>query len=121
MRSREEVGLLIPRHVVDILAVMKTFKIFLTCDFHKLADDANENHNYIEYLFIFWTAHSDSSFHYLNCFLEQNLKKSNLILTQIGSELSIFPQTGKCLQTVLFHATTFQGIPKGQIMRQKIV
>ena len=112
MRSREEVGLLIPRHVVDIPAVMKTFKIFLTCEFHQLADDANENHNYIEYLFILWTAHSDNSFHYLNCFLEQNLKNSNLILTQIGSELPIFPQTGNKLY--YFMLQHFKESPKGK-------
>ena len=44
--------------------------------FHRLPDDANENHNYIEYLFIFWTALSDSSLHFLNCFLER--KRDNL-------------------------------------------
>ena len=48
----------------------KKFQIFLTFDFHRLADDANENHNYIAGLFILYTAHSDSSFHYLNWFLE---------------------------------------------------
>ena len=30
----------------------KSFQILLTFDFHRLANDANENHNYIEYLFI---------------------------------------------------------------------
>ena len=30
----------------------KSFQILLTSDFHRLANDANENHNYIEYLFI---------------------------------------------------------------------
>ena len=39
MRSREEVGLPIPGHIVDIPAVMK-------------GDDANENHNYIACLLI---------------------------------------------------------------------
>ena len=60
--------------------------------FHRLPDDANENHNYIEYPFIFQTAHSDSSLHFLNCFLERNLENSNLIQDQSGSELSIFPK-----------------------------
>ena len=30
----------------------KNFQILLTSDLHQLADDAYENHNYIEYLFI---------------------------------------------------------------------
>ena len=30
----------------------KNFQILLTADLHQLADDAYENHNYIEYLFI---------------------------------------------------------------------
>ena len=29
----------------------KNFQILLTSDLHQLADDAYENHNYIEYLF----------------------------------------------------------------------
>ena len=108
MRSREEVGLVIPRHVMNIPVVIKTFKFSLTSDFYRLGDNANEYHNYIEYLFILQTAHSDSSFHYLNCFLEQKLKNFNLILGQIGFELPKFPKTGKCLLTVFFHRTTFQ-------------
>ena len=56
--------------------------------------DGTENHNYIEYLLILQTAHSDSSFNYLNCFVEQKLKNSNLILAQIGSELPIFTKIG---------------------------
>ena len=30
----------------------KNFQILLTSDLHELADDAYENHNYTEYLFI---------------------------------------------------------------------
>ena len=52
MRSREEVGPVIPRHIVDIPVVIKTFKFSLTSDLHQLADDANENHNYIACVFI---------------------------------------------------------------------
>ena len=52
MRSREEVGLVIQRHIVDIPVVMKTFKFSLTSDLHQLADDTNENHNYIPGIFI---------------------------------------------------------------------
>ena len=54
----------------------KNFQILLTADLHQLADDAYENHNYIEYLFILQTTHSDGFFHYLNGFLEQKLKDS---------------------------------------------
>ena len=105
----------------------KNFQILLTSDFHQLHDDVNKNHNYIEYLFILQTAQSDSSFHYLNCFLEQKLKNSDLILAQTGSELLISPKQDfekidcyYCLPIVFFHATTFQEIFKEQIMRQKI-
>ena len=52
MKSREEVGLVIPRHIVDIPVVIKTLKFSLTSDLHQLADDANENHNYIACVFI---------------------------------------------------------------------
>ena len=58
--------------------------------FHRLPDDANENHNYIEYLFIFWTALSDSSFIFSTVFLNE----SEIIWDQSGSELPIFPKTG---------------------------
>ena len=51
MKSREEVGLVIARHFVDILVVIKTFKFSLTSDLHQLADDGNENHNSIACLF----------------------------------------------------------------------
>ena len=47
MRSREDVGLVIPRHIVDIPAVIKTFKFSLTSDLDHLADDTNEDHNCI--------------------------------------------------------------------------
>ena len=30
----------------------KNFQILLTSDLHRLADDANENHDYIAYVFI---------------------------------------------------------------------
>ena len=46
---------------------------------NRLADDRNENHNYIACLFIFQTAYSNSSFHYLNYFHEQRLRKSKKI------------------------------------------
>ena len=52
MKSREEVGFVIPRHSVDILVVIKTFKFSLTYDLHQLADDGNENHDCIACLFI---------------------------------------------------------------------
>ena len=52
MRSREEVGLVIRRYIVDVPVVIKTFKFSLTSDFHQLADDASENHNDIACLFI---------------------------------------------------------------------
>ena len=51
MRSRKEVGLVILRHIVDITVVIKTFKFSLTSDLHELADDADENQNYVSCLF----------------------------------------------------------------------
>ena len=51
MRSREKVGLHIPRNIVDI-PVNKNFQILLTPGLHRLADDPNENHNYPTCLFI---------------------------------------------------------------------
>lgn len=54
----------------------KNFQILPRSDLHQLADDASENYNYIECLFIFQIVHSDSSFHCFNCFLGQNLKNS---------------------------------------------
>ena len=50
--------------------------MLLAYSLHQLADDTNENHNYIAYLFISQTADADSSFDYLNYFLEQKFKKS---------------------------------------------
>ena len=50
--------------------------MLLAYSLHQLANDTNENHNYIAYLFISQTANADSSFDYLNYFLEQKLKKS---------------------------------------------
>ena len=47
MRSREEVGLVIPRHIVDIPVVIKTLKFSLTSDLDQLDDDGNEDHNCI--------------------------------------------------------------------------
>ena len=69
MTSREEVGIPIPVHSC-------CNKNFVTSELHQLADDANENHGYIACLFIIETAHSDSSFHYFNSFLEEKLKNS---------------------------------------------
>ena len=48
----EEVGLPIPRTIVDIPVLIETFWILLTSDLDQLADDRNENHNYIASLFI---------------------------------------------------------------------
>ena len=50
--------------------------MLLAYSLHQLAYYTNENHNYIAYLFISQTADADSSFDYLNYFLEQKLKKS---------------------------------------------
>ena len=50
--------------------------MLLAYSLHQLANDTNENHNYTAYLFISQTAEADSSFDYLNYFLEQKLKKS---------------------------------------------
>ena len=47
-KEQEEVELLIPGHS----CCNKNFQILLTSDLHQLADDANENHNYISCLFI---------------------------------------------------------------------
>ena len=47
MRSREKVGLVIPRHIVDIPVVIKTFKFSLKSDLDQPADDANEDHHCI--------------------------------------------------------------------------
>ena len=52
MRSSEEVGLVIPRHTVDIPVVIKTFKFSLTADLDQVDDDGNEDHNCIVSLFI---------------------------------------------------------------------
>ena len=52
MRSREEIELLIRTHIVDIPLAMVNFQILLTFDLHRLANDANENHNYIACQFI---------------------------------------------------------------------
>ena len=46
-----------------------------------LSDDGHENNNYIAGLFILGTAHSNNSFHYLNCFLEQKLTKALFVLS----------------------------------------
>ena len=48
MKSREEVGLPIPGHS----CCNKNFQILVISDFHQLADDANENHDYIACLFV---------------------------------------------------------------------
>ena len=50
----------------------KNFGILPTSDLHQLADDADGNHNYIASLFILQTPHSESSFHYLECFLSKS-------------------------------------------------
>ena len=54
----------------------KNFQIRPISALYRLADDANGNHNCIACLFFLQAAHSDSSFHYLNCFLERKLKNS---------------------------------------------
>ena len=120
MRSREEVGLLIPRHIVDIPVMIKTFKFSITSNFYWLADDANKHHNYIQYLFILQTAHSDSSFHYLNCVLQQKLKNSNLILAQTGSELPNFLKTGKYLLMYSFMLHHFQKSSKSKLSDKRL-
>ena len=59
---------------------------------HGLGDDANENHNYIACLLILWSAYSDSSFHYRNCFLELKLKvNSGVVPISSSSVLFVYP------------------------------
>ena len=112
MRNREEVGLLIPRHIVDIPVVIK---IFLTSDFHRLADDANKIIIILN-IYLFFRQLSQIAL----CIVST--------LAQIGSELPSFPKTGLRKLTVtivyqlstFFHATTFQEILKEQIIGEKI-
>lgn len=54
MNSKEEVELPIPRHIVGILIIIKTFKLFLHL--------TKQNYYYITCLFILQKAHTDSSF-----------------------------------------------------------
>ena len=77
---REKVGLAIPKHMVEIPVVIKTFKSW--------ADDANENNNYIWYLLISLAAQLDNSFHSFNFFPEKNLKSSKKLFFILRIELN---------------------------------
>ena len=88
MGSREEVG---SRTHCGHSCCNANFQILLTSDFHRLGDDANENHNYIACLLILWSAYSDSSFNYRSCFLELKLKvNSDVVPISSSSELLVY-------------------------------
>ena len=83
MRERKEVGLPGGHSCCN-----KNFLILPTSDLYWPADDVNENHNYTACLFL-QTAHSDSSFHCRNCFLEQKIKNSKKLIFYVETKVEV--------------------------------